>query len=213
MQSIDKPIPNFDPAILRSLFAQTRPDAAGCWEWVGYRDADGYGAAKVDRTPYRAHRIFFHHLVHALAPGLVIDHLCRNRACVNPAHLEQVTVADNTHRGDAPSARNRMKTHCARGHEYTEANTYLDKTNRRHCRECSRERDRRAYVKRQRTHCKYGHEWTAETTLWVNNGKARRCAPCLAEYEAARNARRRRGVMEARALRIAIDDAEEARSA
>jgi hypothetical protein len=68
--------------------------------------------------------------------GLQVDHLCKNRACVNLAHLEAVTGQENNQRSGSPSALNAVKTHCVNGHEYTEANTYRDKIGRRSCQIC-----------------------------------------------------------------------------
>lgn len=193
MQSTTKSIPDFDRPTIRSLFAQVRATERGCWEWIGYRDRDGYGVANVAGQRYRAHRVFFESFVSRLDPGLVIDHLCRNAACVNPMHLEEVTIATNTLRGVGPSAENATVTHCPQGHAYTEENTYLDATSHRHCRTCSVTRTRAwraAKPKRARTHCKRGHEWTG-ANIRVEKSGVRRCRLCHEEYEASRNAKRR----------------------
>jgi hypothetical protein len=105
-----------------------------CWEWTGPRDRDGYGKCSYGR---RAHRLAYERLKGPIPEGLVIDHLCRNRACVNPAHLEPVTIAENNRRGIQPSA---SKTHCVNGHEYDPENTYLRPNGHRDCRACIRTR-------------------------------------------------------------------------
>jgi hypothetical protein len=76
--------------------------------------------------------------------GLVIDHLCRNTICVNPDHMQVVTVRENTLRGNTFQARNLRKTHCPQGHPYDQANTYLHR-GKRHCRICQRDANRRYY--------------------------------------------------------------------
>ena len=90
-----------------------------CWSWLGARSQTGYGRFWVDGKTVKAHRWAYEHLVGPIPDGLTIDHLCRVRSCVNPAHLEPVSNRVNVLRGDAPAARNARKTHCVRGHEFT----------------------------------------------------------------------------------------------
>jgi hypothetical protein len=102
-----------------------RRDEDGCWVWIGARDAHGYGAIGRDGKTAKAHRFMYELFVGPLRHDQTIDHLCRNRACVNPDHLEQVSLAKNKARGDGPCARNARKACCKRGHAFTEENTLL----------------------------------------------------------------------------------------
>lgn len=97
----------------------------GCWIWTGCVGEDGYGRIAFEGRTQVAHRVSYAALVGPIPDGLVLDHLCRNRACCNPEHLEPVTNAENILRGIGPSAQHAMKTRCPAGHPYTPENTYL----------------------------------------------------------------------------------------
>lgn len=116
----------------------------GCWLWAGYRAPDGYGQVKAGMV----HRLMYEHLVGPIPDGLVLDHLCRVRWCCNPAHLEPVTQGENLRRAPgsyvAIAAALKARTHCANGHEYTEANTNRKPNGSRQCLECAREYNRRS---------------------------------------------------------------------
>lgn len=121
----------------------------GCWTWTASIGSGGYGQMRLGTKTVRAHRLAYELVVGPIPEGLVIDHLCRNRACVRPDHLEPVTARENTLRGETLAAANVLKTHCAKGHEYTEANTVKQGDGKRRCRECrtNQRRVRRATQK------------------------------------------------------------------
>lgn len=115
-----------------------------CWNWTGNLNTDGYGRFwdGENRRHVQAHRWSYEKLRSAIGPGLQIDHLCRNRRCVNPDHLEPVTPRVNTLRSTAVTAAHAAKTHCPQGHEYSAENTYRNAAGR-HCRICRLEASRR----------------------------------------------------------------------
>lgn len=98
-------------------------DPTSCWIWLGRLSPEGYGKFSFDNKEWLAHRFIYQYLMGKEIPkGLVSDHLCRNRACVNPDHLEFVTIGVNINRGDGNP--NKKKTHCKFGHPFDEKNTY-----------------------------------------------------------------------------------------
>lgn len=120
---------------------------SGCWEWTGTKDR-GYGYVAHNGKTTQAHRAVYEELVGPIPSGLQIDHLCRNRSCVNPKHLELVTQRVNILRGEGLTAQNARKTHCAKGHEFSTANTYHRKSNGvRECAACRRTWHKRAALK------------------------------------------------------------------
>jgi len=131
------------------FWRKVEPAENGCWVWTAGKYPNGYGHVHI-RTGFKryrdagAHRIAWA-LVHGSVPadGLVIDHLCRNRACVNPAHMEAVPQRENVLRGDSPAVareRWRSQTHCKRGHSLTDSeNVYIiPTTGSRQCKACRR---------------------------------------------------------------------------
>ena len=115
----------------------------GCHVWIACRTHDGYGKFWYDGRLGYAHRWSYEQQYGPVPEGLWLDHLCRNRACVNPMHLEVVTLRVNVLRGVALSAVNAVKTACWQGHQFNKANTYLRPDGGRDCRVCARERARR----------------------------------------------------------------------
>lgn len=123
----------------------------GCWAWIRSLNHGGYGSFTWLGKRMGAHRAAYELLIGPIPPGLDLDHLCRNRACVNPAHLEPVTRSVNLRRGDV-GGQSRFNTHCIHGHEFTPENTYRrPKDGGRHCRECMRSARLRYYHRQKAT--------------------------------------------------------------
>lgn len=116
---------------------------SGCWLWVGARTVAGYGVCGGRKNRQYAHRWAYERWVGAIPAGTEIDHLCRTRCCVNPAHLEAVSHRENILRGVAPAAEAARRTHCPEGHAYDATNSKGDRV----CSVCARihqrERSRR----------------------------------------------------------------------
>jgi len=116
-----------------------------CWIWTAALSEAGYGAFTPPEEIRRgntaaAHRISYMEIEGGIEEGLEMDHLCRNRTCVNPEHLEAVTRQENLLRGETVSAMRSRITHCPQGHEYTADNTAISTRNQRSCRTCKRGR-------------------------------------------------------------------------
>jgi len=110
------------------------------WLWTGTCQSDGYGQFRVDGGRVGAHRFAYQSEVGPISNGLTIDHLCRTRNCVNPSHMEAVTLKENILRGTGRGALHARQTACIYGHEFTEKNTYLHPNGSRRCRACRRRR-------------------------------------------------------------------------
>lgn len=161
-----------------------------CWEWRGYRSTHGYGQFYVPaiRQVGLAHRIAYTLTIGEIPRHLEIDHLCRNRSCVNPSHMEPVTQRENVRRGN-------LKVYCLRGHAAT---------GRSQCQSCSniRQRAQRDLEKvfapkqplgafqRAKTHCPQGHPYD-EINTYVTKAGRRMCRECSRARRRAWGAKQR----------------------
>lgn len=113
-------------------------DANGCMPWLASLNASGYGQFSKDRVPVRAHRLVYELLVGPVPEGLHLGHLCRNRKCVNPEHLEPVTQRVNNERA--------VRETCRSGKHRWDAQEPINKPSGRQCRLCNNERRRARYA-------------------------------------------------------------------
>ena len=125
-----------------SRFWRHVDDSGDCWEWKGTKDRKGYGQFTVNKKHFFAHRWAYEALVGPIAEGMVVDHLCRNRACCNPSHMEIVTPVENVKRGEGITAQNSRKDKCQCGQPYFIAHR-KDGRSYRYCRACKNEYQRR----------------------------------------------------------------------
>lgn len=131
-------------------------DENGCWLWTGALYRKGYAKILRKVVPgypdhgraWRGHRYIYIKLVGPIPDGMVLDHLCRVRRCVNPDHLRVCTNFENLTAPGSQAAAGFQFTHCKQGHEFTEETTFWDRTGRRSCRICRREYDRRRWKTR-----------------------------------------------------------------
>lgn len=173
-----------------------------CWNWTGgtYKDTR-YGYFNQIKT-YRAHRVSYAIFKGDLKEDMVIDHICRNRICVNPDHLREVQTEVNVLENSiSPSAKNKAKTHCKYGHSLIGSNLIVSKRGKRNCRICQRAHYHIQYrglpienlpdfffYKKIKTHCKNGHEINPTNTKPRSSGIGFHCRLC-----AVLNHKKRRG--------------------
>lgn len=136
-----------------SRIAQMGDDPlVSCWEWRRGKTAKGYGTFSVRGVKTYAHRYAYELFRDEIPEGLHIDHLCRNRACCNPWHLEPVTAAENYRRGEMQQRRiaaHAARTACKWGHEWNEESERRDARGNRYCRLCSRRRTRESWARKK----------------------------------------------------------------
>lgn len=138
--------------IRERLLGNVRTSSTGCWDFQGTRILSGYGRISWNGRAWLTHRVSYTLFVGTIPAGLEIDHLCKNKACCNPAHLEAVTRGENIRRGTQwhhLAEKERAKTVCPAGHSYDSENTYFSPSGCRQCRICKRAAGHR-YAERSR---------------------------------------------------------------
>lgn len=123
--------------------ASFKREATGCLVWTRAQNGVGYGVISLGGRLVYVHRHAYEERYGPIPDGLEIDHLCRNRACAEPTHMEAVTNRENVLRGAGPTAREARQTHCIHGHEFTLKNTHIRRNGSRRCRACGRIRDQK----------------------------------------------------------------------
>jgi hypothetical protein len=132
-------------------------DDKDCWEWAGTITSTGYGTFSLRTQNAYAHRIAYECAWGPIPEGLVVDHLCANRRCCNPLHLEAVTVEENNRRGPGASSANLQKDRCPRGHPYSGKNLGRTKSGSRYCRTCTNDRHKTPEFRARRRERRRGH--------------------------------------------------------
>lgn len=131
-------------SISERFWEKVQPEPnSGCWIWTAGTMGGKHGSygqfrarsGRKHRSAY-AHRVAYELVKGEIPRGMVIDHLCKTMLCCNPDHLEAVTQKENVLRSEGPTTINKKKTHCIRGHEFTEANTYRAQKGKRACVTC-----------------------------------------------------------------------------
>lgn len=171
-----------------------RPELGPCWIWKGTITSHGYACIQYNGVTMQAH-VFAHELLIGPAPtddlkNTQRDHLCKNKACPNPWHLEIVTRRENILRSDSPTAINARKEVCDKGHDALISRP----DGKRRCAECHRQEERNRYLEKKarglhsgsnpaadnasKTHCMHGHELSGDNLGIKPNGKGRYCKQC-----------------------------------
>lgn len=148
-------------ADMRRFWAKVAVDPSGCLVWTASTFSTGYGQFKHGGRTVTAHRFGYTALVGPIPDGLVLDHLCRNKRCAAPDHLEPVTDRVNILRGDTLAALLAAKTHCLNGHPFDEVNTRIDSRGMRQCRTCEGDRRVARYAKKRDEINEYRQAWRA----------------------------------------------------
>lgn len=155
-----------------------------CWEWQACKNK-GYGRINVSGKIKEAHRVSYEIFIGEIPKRNIIHHVCNNPACINPKHLKPLLQTNHLKEKGHASDVELSKTHCPKGHPYTEGNL-VHRANRktRECAICNRENAKKYYKTKPtglRTHCPKGHPYWGEN-LTMKNGKYKRCKQCAREY-------------------------------
>ena len=138
----------------RNRFWKKVLKSSGCWQWIGAKTPQGYGSFWTGKFNSLAHRVAWKLMVGLIPDNMTIDHLCRNKLCINPNHLEVVTLRENILRGDNACSNNYKKTHCSKGHPLV-AGIRPQKTEHRGCPICIKEKSQEWKI----NHRKHLHEY------------------------------------------------------
>lgn len=192
-----KPIPKLDPVKLNEFIIRFKKDA-GCWVWIGSLRPNGYGIFYFNGK-LTAHRVSYEVFNGPIPDGLVVNHKCRNRRCVNPDHLNTITDKENVLNGVGISVVNAKKTHCKYGHPFNKKNTYIKSDGARACVPCGLTRAKRYRQNRPPLKSKYiginydrSGGWRAERCM---NGKTVRSSRLKTEADAVKAYKRLFGVI------------------
>lgn len=128
------------------LWSKAEATPNGCWNWTSCLDRHGYGSVRYQGATRLAHRVAYVVTHGEIPKGLTIDHICRNRQCINPAHLEVASNTENMLRGMSPAARCARSQICVAGHPFSVENTYVH-NGKRWCRKCAAARSRAYYAR------------------------------------------------------------------
>lgn len=123
--------------LLEDRLKNFKIDENGCHIWQGCKDQAGYGMIQIEYKTKRVHKIIYEFVNKVKVSKMFhIDHICRNKACMNIEHLRKVSPRTNTLCGNGPAAINAVKTQCVNGHEFNEENTYITSKGERQCKVC-----------------------------------------------------------------------------
>lgn len=144
-----------------------RDPNSGCWIWTGTLNPYGYGVIVVGKKNKQAHRLMFELARGPIPDGLVIDHLCRNRCCVNPQHLEPVSAAENTRRAriaGRPEDTRFDDSVCKYGHRLTQDNIFVGKNGYPVCKACKRLAQHKTRARRQAYRAEFQAQLSAKSS-------------------------------------------------